>query len=180
MTKVVTEQQWVTAMDNLNRRRIERQSLDDNAKLEQSIRNYRAHLDKCYVGKSVLDVGCGHQYLKQCLPLGVEYLGIDAFPVVPDTMKLAIDYPDFQHNLQFETVCCFATLDGVRDFDLACRRMKEIATKNIIILTGIGIDVDQYHTHRLEFEDFDRAFEGWRNTVRHMVSNKVWLLEYTK
>jgi len=166
-------------MDNLNHRRKERGSLDDNARLEQSIRNYKAHLDKCYVGRSVLDVGCGHQYLKQCLPPGVEYRGMDAFPVVKDTYHAAIDHPDLEFHIKFETVCCFATLDGVRDFDLACERMKEIATKNIIILTGIGIEVNQYHTHRLEFEDFDRAFGDWTNTVRHMVSNKVWLLEYT-
>jgi len=166
-------------MDNLNRRRKERGSLDDNARLSESIRNYKAHLDKCYVGRSVLDVGCGHQYLKQCLPPGTSYLGMDAFPVVPNTFHAAIDELNFMCP-PVETVCCFATLDGVRDFDIACERMKEIATKNIIILTGIGIEVNQYHTHRLEFEDFDRAFGDWNNTVRHMVSDKVWLLEYAR
>lgn len=185
MKKVVPEQQWIDAMAALNQRRQERQSLDDNEKLDQSIRNYKSHLAKCYVGKSVLDVGCGRQYLKRCLPVGTHYVGIDAFPVVPDTYKVAIDGPvcDILSDIprmNFDTVCCFAVLDNVRDFDLACERIKVIATKNVIILTGIGIEVDKYHTHRLEFEDFERAFGDWDNTVKHMVSNKVWLLEYTK
>lgn len=79
-----------------------------------------------------------------------------------------------------DTVCAFAVLDNCLDFDLAIKAMKKIAGKNIIILTGIGIDVDKYHTHRLEMIDFDSRFTDWRCTHREEIAPKVWLLNYER
>ena len=71
-------------------------------------------------------------------------------------------------------------LDNCLDFDKACENMKKIAKKNIIILTGIGIDVDPLHTFRLEHSDFERCFSDWRCTHREEIAPKVWLLNYEK
>jgi hypothetical protein len=78
------------------------------------------------------------------------------------------------------TLIHFALLDSCHDFDAVIENMKHIAQKNIIILTGIGIDVDKYHTMRLELSDFRTRFTDWKETVCSLLAPKVYLLEYTK
>jgi hypothetical protein len=58
--------------------------------------------------------------------------------------------------------------------------MKRVANKNIIILTGIGIDVDKFHTFRLEMSDFNSRFTDWRCTHREEITPKVFLLNYER
>lgn len=174
----VSTKEWVQATENLNKRRQSSGHSDDNRSLDNAIRDYKSHLNKCGVGSSVLDVGCGSQFLKQCLDESVEYIGIDAFPIVDECLKLAIEdiHPNYVDEV--DTVCAFAVLDNCRDFYLACENMKRIARQNVIILTGIGIEVDQYHTHKLEHEHFDKAFSDWNCTHKEEISPKVWLLCY--
>lgn len=173
----VSTKEWVQATENLNKRRQSSGHADDNRSLDNAIRDYKSHLNKCGVGSSVLDVGCGSQFLKQCLDESVEYIGIDAFPINEDTIKLAIeDITD--KDIEFATVCAFAVLDNCRDFFLACDNMKRIARQNVIILTWIGIEVDEYHTHKLEHKHFDLAFRDWDCTHKEEISPKVWLLCY--
>lgn len=83
----VSTKEWVQATENLNKRRQSVGHSDDNRSLDNAIRDYKSHLNKCGVGSSVLDVGCGSQFLKQCLDEGVRYVGIDAFPIVEDTWE---------------------------------------------------------------------------------------------
>ena len=175
----VSVKQWVQATENLNKRRQSIGHADDNRSLDNAIRDYKSHLNKRGVGSSVLDVGCGSQFLKQCLDKSINYVGMDAFPIVKDTWKSAIDgaHIDYRPDT-FDTVCAFAVLDNCRDFYLACENMKRIARQNVIILTGIGIEVDQYHTHKLEHEHFDKAFADWDCTHKEEISPKVWLLCY--
>ena len=175
----VSTKEWVQATENLNKRRQYSGHSDDNRSLDNAIRDYKSHLNKCGVGSSVLDVGCGSQFLKQCLDEGVIYTGIDAFPINEDTIELSIEeaHETFAGN-GYATVCAFAVLDNCRDFYLACENMKRIARQNVIILTGIGIEVDEYHTHKLEHEHFDKAFADWDCTHREEISPKVWLLCY--
>jgi len=168
----VDEKTWVQKIANLNARRA------TTAPAKSKAGDYKNHLLKCHIGKSVLDVGCGDQYLKSCLPKGTEYTGIDPFPLVQPTMALAIEEAGI--DMRFETVCAFAVLDGCRDFDRAIENMKRIATENIIFLTGIGIEIDKFHTFKLELSAFDSRFNGWTNSLREEVSKKCWLLEYRK
>ena len=175
----VSVKEWVQATENLNKSRQSVGHADDNRSLDNAIRDYKSHLIKCGVGNSVLDVGCGSQFLKQCLDEYTLYCGIDAFPINDYTLKLAIDSEDTEYvSDSFDTVCAFAVLDNCRDFYLACDNMKRIARQNVIILTGIGIEVDQYHTHKLEHEHFDKAFTDWDCTHKEEISPKVWLLCY--
>ena len=176
----VSVKEWVQATENLNKRRQSSGHADDNRSLDNAIRDYKSHLNKCGVGSSVLDVGCGSQFLKQCLDEGVRYTGIDAFPIVEGTFNISIEEckEGWANDLPHDTVCAFAVLDNCRDFYLACDNMKRIARQNVIILTGIGIEVDQYHTHKLEHEHFDKAFSDWDCTHKEEISPKVWLLCY--
>lgn len=179
MSKKVSAEQWTTAMSNLQKRR------DVTGLPDPKTKPYYCELlQKCYVGKTLLDVGCGNQQLKSCLASHVAYFGMDAFPIVPTHFPFGIDTEGYNFQIMFgndfETVCAFAVLDGVRDFSLACQNMKLIAEKNVIILTGIGIPVDEFHTHRLELADFDTEFQDWNNTVKEEIKPKVWLLEFKR
>jgi SAM-dependent methyltransferase len=174
----VTKEQWNKATDNLQKRRVSRKNLDDNIKLDQSIRNFGDHLEKCGYGNSILDVGCGSQALRTFIPNGINYTGIDAIPVKnTDSILMNIEESTFEAK-SFDTICAFAVLDNCFDFDQACQKMKEIARINIIILTGINIEVDKYHTFKLQLEDFNRNFEDMNLTHCEEISPKVYLLNY--
>lgn len=174
----VTKEQWNKATDNLQKRRVSWKNLDDNIKLDQSIRNFGDHLEKCGYGNSILDVGCGSQALRTFIPDGIHYVGIDAIPVKnTDSILMNIEESTFEPK-SFDTICAFAVLDNCFDFDQACQKMKEIARINIIILTGINIEVDKYHTFNLQLEDFNRNFEDMNLTHCEEISPKVYLLNY--
>lgn len=176
----VSHVQWHQAIQNLINRRRDWGHNDDNRKLENNVRDYKSHISKVFVGKTLLDVGCGACYLKECIPEGTIYCGIDAFPVHDGIIKGEIEDEQLAGTLRFETVCAFAMLDNCQDFDLAIENMKKIAGRNIVILTGIGIEPDQYHTFKLELEDFRSRFSDWKESYCEQVSDKVWLLEYTR
>jgi hypothetical protein len=73
-----------------------------------------------------------------------------------------------------------AVLDNCRNFDKAIENIKQIAKKNVIILTGIDIEVDQYHTFKLQLEDFKYRFLDWNQTHYEELTPKVWLLCYSR
>ena len=178
-----TEQDWINATANLQKRREERGYTDDNRKLDNVVRDYHLHLSKVFVGKSVLDVGCGNQFLKQCLPQDVYYYGLDAFPVCGLTLQGSIEDEEIStalSKMDFETVCAFAVMDNCLDFDKAISNMKQIATKNIVFLTGVNIPADKFHTFELKLSDFDERFTDWKQGYREELTPNVWLLEYKK
>jgi hypothetical protein len=81
---------------------------------------------------------------------------------------------------EIDTVCAFAVLDGVEDFSKTMSNMKIIAKKNIVILTGLNIPADEFHTFNLKYNDFINEFMGWDMTVYEEIEPKVWLFEFTK
>jgi hypothetical protein len=174
----VSEDKWIKATENLMIRRQWNGHADDNRSLDNAIRDYRSHLAKCGYGRSVLDVGCGSQTIKRCLTKNVRYIGIDAFPLSGvDCLEVAVE--DYEGEM-VDTVVAFAVLDNCRDFYKACEVMIKKAKKNVIILTGIGIEVDKYHTFKLEHEHFDKAFQGLTRTHFEELTPKVWLINYQK
>jgi len=124
----------------------------------------------------VLDVGCGSCYLKTILPKSVEYLGIDPFPVHDEILELTAEDILQVEIGQFETVCMFAALDNVHNLTEALTGLKYAATKNIVLLTGIGIEPDQYHTVRVDLEDITEVLGTPRIALELLP--KVWLLEF--
>lgn len=190
----VSENQWREKMNNLMERR-KKASKKPSPPTNNPIADYKKHLSKCFVGRSVLDVGCGSQALKKCLPEGVDYIGLDPFPATNDTLKGTIEEGcystissdpevtglDFEFNeKEFETVCAFAILDGSISPAKALRQMKRIAAKNIIILTGIGIEPDQYHTHKITEELLGRELGDWNIGHKEYLAPKVLLIEYIR
>lgn len=171
------DKEWIKATANLRERQAARGHVDDNRTAPNVLRDYKLHLIKCGYGESILDVGCGSQFLKTQIPEHIEYIGLDAFPIklVP-TLKGSIETIK---GISVDTVCCMAVLDNCLNFDKAIDNIKTIAKKNVIILTGIDIEVDKFHTFKLQLSDFDSKFKGWNNTHREELTPKVWLLCYS-
>jgi hypothetical protein len=174
----VSRARWELATINLIARRMANGHNYDNIHCTKPVADYASHLIKCGVGNSILDVGCGGQHLRTCLPTDVEYIGIDAFPIDgTDTINMAVE--DLE-GIQVDTVVAFAVLDNCRDFFQACDRMKDAARQNIIILTGMDIEVDEFHTFNLQREHFKLGFHDWHCSIEEELSPKVWLLNYER
>lgn len=168
---VVTDEVWNEKVLNLINRRGTRKDRAPQLDL------YRELIKKVHIGKSVLDVGCGRMYMKECLAPGIKYYGLDAFPICGEVIPGAIE--EFT-GLSADTVLAFAVMDNCRDFRAACANMKAIATKNVVILTALGLPPSkEYHTHRLELSDFRSSFNDWTESL-HKITDTLYLLEYAR
>lgn len=173
----VKKKVWEGKMKNLQERRKTQAPATPPA--PGSLGDYASHLSKVFVGRSVLDVGCGSQALKSALPEGVEYTGMDAFPCVPDTLEGQIERANLPEN-SHETVCCFATLDGCQDIEAAVKQMKRIARRNVVFLTGIDIEPNEFHTHKITEEFLKKSFADWKPGTWVYLAPQVLLCEFIK
>ena len=143
--------------------------------------DYKSLLKKVHIGKRVLDVGCGTCWLKNYLPKDTIYFGMDAYVKGKDILTETIEDIEVLENVyNLETIFVFAALDGMRDLKLALSKMQYLSSKNIVILTGINIATDIYHTHLITEEFLDSQMEGWKKTTRVQVHPQIIFLEYTK
>ncbi len=173
----VSEDIWKERMGNLMTRR-STGGRNDNYQCPPAIADYKAHLSKVYVGKTLLDVGCGSMMLRDHLPEDVEYLGIDAFPMYDGVHEGVIETVELQ-DASYETVTAFAVLDGLYDLEKAIKNMKRIASKNIVFLTGVNIEPDEYHTIKIELEAIRKLMlPEFKENLCHLVHGNVYLLEY--
>jgi ubiquinone/menaquinone biosynthesis C-methylase UbiE len=169
----VDESVWIEKMTNLNERR--KREVIRNVIAE--VDNYCAHVNSTFIGKKVLDVGCGLMIIKNCLPSDVEYVGIDPFPIKDGSIEMAIEDCTFKDK-EFETVYCFAMLDNVRDLKQAIEHIKRICSKNVVILTGINIPPDKYHTIELNIEMLDELFYPFTGAMLRKFHEKIILIQY--
>lgn len=145
--------------------------------------DYKNLLKKVFIGNNVLDVGCGTCWLKNYLPKETEYFGLDAFKRDEHKdLNVGIkSIEDFRFLYpKHETLFVFAALDGMKDLERAFENMKKLAAKNIVILTGINISPDLYHTHLITEHFIDEQMFGWKKTVRFQVHPNIIFLEFTK
>jgi len=173
----VTKKEWKQKINNLLERR-ERGTTGTSTEAI-IVRDYASHLSKVFVGDSVLDVGCGSMALKELLK-GKEYYGLDAFPVNDEVIEGSIEDKKSAELFSVDTICAFAVMDGVMDFDKAIENIKHIAQKNVVFLTGVNIPVNEYHTFELTLDDYDSRFTDWEKGYRKELVPNVWLLEYKK
>jgi len=168
---------WLQKMNNLLNRRSS--GVNDNRKCEPIISDYKRHLRSITLGKKILDVGCGDQSIKGMLPFGKHYLGIDPFPISEGVIKMKIEDCDFIDQ-SFDTVLCFAVLDGCQDIEKATSQMKRIASDNVVFLTGVDIEPDEYHTHKITKEELDKLMVPFQVRMRNFLSRNVMLVEYSR
>lgn len=166
-------------MQNLMDRRKASPSFERHQPDAPKITNYLNHLRNIRVGVSVLDVGCGDMSIRNYLKAGSHYVGIDAFPVNDEVVNMEIEDCKFDDHT-FDTVICFAVLDGLRDIDKAVEQMKRVCKRNVYFLTGVDIPPDKYHTHMITRQWLDSKFADWRSGYSEQVFPKVWLIEYIR
>lgn len=157
---------WKEVNDNLQEWRKSRTS-------PPNLELYKKIVSVVGLGKTIADVGCGQQHLKQCLPDGHEYYGIDPFPIVPNTINCKAEDLD----TKFDTVFMLASLDNVESVKMALLGLKNCAKLNIVILTGIDIEPDKYHTHKITKEVLYK-YMGKPLIEKEMLRN-VYLFEWS-
>lgn len=181
-----SKKEWQEKMKNLHTR-------EKGISSEHQI-PYEKLLSKVHIGDNVLDIGCGTGWLKSYLPPQTKYHGMDAFAMDIEALQGGIisgeimqgeidnfnwtNFPEFENII--ETIFVFAALDGMRDLDKAFENMKKMAWRNIVILTGINIEPDQYHTHLITLEYIRNQMKGWKETYyQEIMKDKIVFLEYT-
>jgi len=167
---------WRERMSNLMERR---KSITDSHHLENKIADYKSHISNIEIGKTVLDVGCGSMTLRQYMPEGTAYLGVDAFPVSGEVVKMKMEECYFKDN-SFETVFCFAMLDGCEDLALTLHHIKRVCSKNVLFLTGVGIEPDKYHTIKISESGLFDLMHPFKVGFKKYLAEKVLLVEYKK
>ncbi len=136
---MVTEKVWRERAQNLQDRR-------KSSPKKPDLSLYEKIVSLVYIGETVLDVGCGQCYLEKCLPKGVGYIGVDPFPMSKKVAKVKAE----DLNTPADTVFMLAALDNVQNVEKTLNNLETCALKNVVILTGINIDPDEFHTHRIE------------------------------
>lgn len=167
---------WKERMNNLLERR--KQAVPSAPKPYNIIGDYKRHLSKVQVGRSVLDVGCGGMAIKGMLDEDVHYIGIDAFPVSDEVIEMKIE--DCTQGIKVDTVIAFAVLDGVQDLDKALDNMKNMCMKNVLILTGIDIEPDKFHTFKITEEFLNSRMSDMTVGYKEYFNKNVLLIEYRK
>lgn len=176
----IEQEIWEQKMNNLLERRKERPaSTPQKSSIQSKLSDYKSHLSKVYIGKSVLDIGCGSMAVKEHLPSETDYIGIDPFPVSSQIIKKSIE-SCVSENDSFDTLICFAALDNFYNLDLAFQNMRRMAKKNIVFLTGIDIEPDQYHTFNINLNYLRGMMAGWKEQYLEYLSEKVILIEFRR
>jgi len=136
--------------------------------------DYASHLKKVHIGPVVIDLGCGNGHIESLLPPGHSYFGVDPFPMKDTIIKCKAE------NLKIEadTILCFAMLDGCQNLSEVLEAVNRCAKANIAILTGIGIQPDQFHTHFIDRATIVDGLPDFRIHLAEEVSPKVWLFDF--
>lgn len=169
----VSKEVWEERMNNLN----ERRNREVIKNVVNGVDDYCSHINSVFIGKKTLDVGCGSMIIKKCLPKDVEYIGIDPYPNNDQVIKMQVEDCTFADNY-FETVYCFAMLDNVIDLRKAIEQIKRICAKNVLILTGINIPPDKYHTVEITRYLLDNLFHPFTPNLVRQFHEKIILIEY--
>lgn len=166
--KQVSEQEW----------RLKAQNFQDRIAANPypvNLDHYRNILSKVSVGAVVADIGCGNCYIKEVLPEGTAYYGFDPFPRLPDVLPYSLEAL-LNVEVWANTVFVLAALDNVQDLETSLKALKHIAVDNIVILTGIGIPPDQYHTVQIDCKDLTDVLGEPAQEIE--ISPKVFLFEW--
>jgi len=94
--------------------------------------NYLYKNYKEFLTGSILDIGCDNQYLKNILPSGQKYIGIDISGSPDITLNLEKESIPFKEK-SFDTVICLDVLEHLDNLHEVFEEIIKISSKNIII-----------------------------------------------
>jgi hypothetical protein len=83
---------------------------------------------------------------------------------------------------QFDHVAVFAMLDSCQDLEATTHNIKRLAKKSVLILTGIDIEPDEYHTIKITKPLLDELMmaDGWKIKMSNFLTPQVLLIEYCR
>lgn len=170
----VSKKDWESKLDNLHTR-------VKGISSEYQI-NYKELLSNVNIGKNVLDIGCGTCWLKKYIPKDSIYTGMDAYLEGEDITTIAIeDLKILPNTLRvFDTIFIFAAIDGMRDLKKAFDNIIALDAENVVILTGINIEPDLYHTHLITEQMIEDLMSPYIKSIRKQVHEKIIFLEFVK
>lgn len=172
----VSKQTWRERMNNLMERRKSGYKLKNT---DTKTGDYKSHLSKVNIGKKVLDVGCGYKIIETLIPVDRIYTGIDPFPSCDGVLPIMIEDNNFTDR-EFNTTFAFAVLDGVQDFDKTMSEIQRVTSDNIVLLTGVNIPADKYHTFELTEDIIASRLPEFKLNYREELAPRVLLLEYIR
>lgn len=174
----VSEETWKEKMDNLNKRRA-KETIKNSV---PGVDNYKGHLSNIEVGKRVLDIGAGSGAIWHCLNADHSYTGIDPFPQSEFVLQYTLDqfFQKVEPGLKFDTIIMFAALDNVQDFKETIDQIKCLCNKNVLFLTGVNIEPDQYHTIKITEEQLTAEMAPFKVGFKKYLHPKILLIEYQK
>jgi hypothetical protein len=166
----VTEAVWQERLTNLNE--IWRKS--DRPSKQGPAGDYASHLKKVFLGFSIIDLGCGDAKIKTLISSKHEYIGVDPLPLSPDIIQAKAE----DLNFSADTILCFAMLDGCQDLEKTLQAINRHAKYNVVILTGLGIEPDMFHTHAIAKSDILTGLPDFKIRYEEEVSPNVWLFDF--
>lgn len=165
----VTEKEWLTKAENFQAR------IKDNP-YPVNLQWYQDILARVQIGSSVADIGCGMQYVAKCLPPGTEYYGFDPYIRVHPTNKVTAEELINLTDGEFDTVLAFASLDNCMDLTAALKGIRHVAKRNVVIVTGINVPVDDLHTVMVTRKDLTDVLGEPRQEIE--LAPNVFLFEF--
>lgn len=166
---------WQERMNNLIERRktYSRSSPTNLPTYEEMLKNFS-------LTNPILDVGCGDRNILNIIARHgflCDYTGIDPFPISEEVLKAEIE--TFETARRFGTIIAFAVLDGVYDLGKAIMNIKRLCFRNVIILTGIDIEPDKYHTFKISEDFLHKNFSPFTMTFKNYLAPKLLLCEFS-
>lgn len=165
--KKVTKKEWVDVAKNLTEWRKNRTS-------PPNLDLYKRIVQSVHVGKSVADIGCGQCHLEKCLP-SVHYYGFDPLPIAEGVIPIEAERL-IHSKTKVDTTFALSMLDNVRNLKISLEGIKIITKKNIVILTGIGIEPDKFHTVRVDRSDLTEILGEPHQEIE--ISKNLFLFEF--
>jgi len=166
--KEVSIEEWKDKAINLTKWR-------ENRTTEPNLDLYKDIVNMVTVGETVADVGAGQCHLRKCLPENVRYTAFDPFPLTQDVNDFSAEELNLINN-RYDTVFMLSALDNVINVKESLEGLKTVSKGNIVILTGIGIKPDVYHTHQIDRKDLVDVL-GEPVKEAELLKN-VWLFEF--
>lgn len=83
--------------------------------------------------KTVLDLGCGCQYLKGELEEACEYTGVDLYKHCPDTIQCNFNNKEFPINRTFDLVVIAGVIEYIKHIDWFLTKAAKSSSKYILL-----------------------------------------------
>lgn len=191
MMYFVSEEEWYRKYEKLREWRANTARSDSDKNLGPIV--YKKVIDDLNIPKSsvLLDVGCGNCRTKSLLPEGVNYFGIDPFPIVSEEEMGPLSFRvgeaeniPFDENT-FDILFCFASIFHFRDLNRSFSEMNRVLKfgGKLFLMTVMNEELSESHTFIITHEMLCELgiISGFKLVDKKEIPEiKSWLYEWEK